>query len=212
MKRKLIGMVLIAVMLSGCGSNATTQTTESNEPVASEATTEASSEQGDLSELDALGEVEVEEKLFDVELTIPADYVGEKTQADLDEMAKESGYKSITLNDDGSATYIMTKAQHRQMLDELTESMNETLNEMIESESYPNFKKIEANSNFTEFNITTSSTELDMNESFSVMAFYMYGGMYNIFSGDNVDNIVVNFINEESGEIISTSNSSDMSD
>lgn len=27
-----------------------------------------------------------------------------------------------------------------------------------------------------------------MNESFSTMAFYMYGGMYNVFSGENVSN------------------------
>lgn len=39
---------------------------------------------------------------------------------------------------------------------------------------------------------------------------YMYGGMYHIFNGTEVDNIAVGFINEATGEIINTANSRDM--
>ena len=49
-----------------------------------------------------------------------------------------------------------------------------------------------------------------MNESFSTMAFYMYGGMYNIFNGTEVDNIHVDFVNADSGEIISSSDSKNL--
>ena len=49
-----------------------------------------------------------------------------------------------------------------------------------------------------------------MSESFSVMALYMYGGMYGIFSGEEVDNVHVDFKNADSGEIISSANSEDM--
>ena len=89
--------------------------------------------------------------------------------------AKRKVYKSITLNDDGSATYVMTKKQHKDMMDEMTNSLNESLNDLIGSKDYPNFTDIKANDNFTEFTITTKSTELDMSESFSAMMFYMYG-------------------------------------
>ena len=83
------------------------------------------------------------------------------------------------------------------------------MNEMVGSENYPNFTKIEANENFTEFTVTTKSAELDMNESFSTMAFYMYGGLYGVFSGENVSNISVTFINADTGQVIETANSSD---
>ena len=57
--------------------------------------------------------IEVDENLLTVELTIPADFVGETTQEELNQTAKEEGLKSITLNEDGSATYVMTKKKHK---------------------------------------------------------------------------------------------------
>lgn len=204
MKRKLIVLLIATTFaLSSCGAS------ETSDGQTIEESSKETLENTDLSEIDSIGDVEVEENLFSVELTIPADFVGEKTQDDLDAVATENGYKSITLNADGSATYVMTKAQHQEMLDEMATSINDSLAELIGSEDYPNITAITANDNFTEFTITTKSTELDMNESFSVMMFYMYGGMYGIFSGEQADNIHVDFVNADSGEIISSSNSAD---
>ena len=84
----------------------------------------------------------------------------------------------------------------------IKESIVEALDEMIASEDYP-FTKIEPNSDFT-------SSELNLAESFSVLAFYMYGGMYNVFNGTEVENIAVDFINEATGQIINSANSRDM--
>lgn len=153
--------------------------------------------------------IEVDENLLTVELTIPADYVSETTQEELDTIAKENDFKSITLNEDGSATYVMTKGQHKKMMSEMENELNTALSEMIGSEDYPNFTNIKANSDFTEFTITTTSAELDYNESFSTIVFYMYGGMYNAFNGTTVDNIHVDFVNADSGEIISSADSSE---
>lgn len=206
MKKKLITSLLICtIVLSGCGASPNAPADTSSETV------EASTER-DISELDAIGDVEVDENLFTVELTIPADYVGETTQGELDATAKEKGYKSITLNDDGSATYVMSKKQHRELMDELATNINDSLDDMVGSEDYPNITDITANDNFTEFTITTTSTELSLNESFSVIVYYMYGGMYNIFNGTPVDNVHVDFINIDSGEVIGSSDSSDMED
>lgn len=208
MKKKIILLLLsTTLLLTACGSNATTETAPTAEAVPEVTTTESSDS---ISELEAIGDVEVDEGLFEVELLIPADFVGETTQEELDAIAAENGYKSITLNEDGSATYVMTKKQHKTMMEEMATSLNESLAEMIGSENYPNFTDIKTNDNFTEFTITTKSTELDLNESFSVMAFYMYGGMYNTFAGESVDNVHVEFINADSGEVISTADSKDM--
>lgn len=168
-------------------------------------------EESGIDELDAMGDVEIDKGLFNVEMTIPAEFVGEEaTQENLDQEAMKNGYKSIILNEDGSATYTMTKTQHNKMMDEMKTSFDISFQEMVASEDYPNVVSIKANDNYTEFIVVTKNQELDMSESFSVLTFYMYSGMYNIFNGTEVDNINIKYINEASGEIISESNSSDM--
>lgn len=161
-------------------------------------------------DLESLGDLEVDKGLFNVEITIPADFVGETTQAELDAIATEHGYKSIVLNSDGSATYTMTKEQHKILMDGIVESINTSLSEMIGSADYPNFTAITANDDFTHFEVTTKSTELDFTESFSVVAFYLYGGMYHAFNGSTVDNIHVDFINADSGQIIESADSANI--
>lgn len=205
-KRILIVLMIVTlfvclIVLSGC-----TEKKEENN-----ITNEGNEIVNDIENLDDLAKVEVEKGLFDVELTIPATYIGDKTQEELTATAQENGYKSITLNEDGSATYIMTKSQHKKLLKNMKKSFDEGLDELIGSEEYPSLKKIETNDNYTEFTITTTSTELNLTESFSVMAFYMYGGMYSVFSGEAVDNVHVKFVNDVTGEIISEANSNEMS-
>lgn len=155
--------------------------------------------------------IEVNENLLTVELTIPSDFVGETTQEELNQtVEEEEGFKSITLNEDGSATYVMTKKKHKEMMSEIKTGIDEELQAMVGSEDYPNFTKVEANKDYTSFTITTTSTELDLAEAFSVMNFYMQGGLYNVFNGTPADNIHVDFVNAASGEIIESSDSSDM--
>lgn len=216
MKKRLLPLLLVAMILTSCGeqpsspdASSTANTTVTESTAAESSATES---EDALSELEAIGSIEVEEQLFDVTLTIPKDYVGETTQDELNKTCKEKGFKSITLNEDGSATYVMTKSQHKDMMAEYRDQINASLQEMIASETYPNFTAIEANDNFTEFTVTTKSTELDLAESFSVMAFYVYGGMYAIFEGTEVDNISVTFINADTGKVLHTSNSSDMAE
>lgn len=203
MKKRIV-LLLITCALSfnlvACGNgniNAESQKTAAN------------SEES-LDDLGPSGEFEVDEGLFNVKLTIPADFIGETTQEELDEVCKEEGLKSIILNDDGSATYTMTKKQHKALLEELRENINTTLDEMPGSEDYPNITRIEANDNFTEFKVTTKNTELDFAETFSIITFYFCGGMYNAYSGDEIEDISVTFVNSDSGEIIDTFNSSDI--
>ena len=213
MKTKLLLTLLaLTITCSGCGSK-TSNLDISSESQAAETVVETeSTTESDLTDLNSLGDVKVEKELFDVVITIPADYVGETTQEELEEKAKDSDIHSITLNDDGSATYVMSKSQHKKLMQEMADNINNSLADMINSDDYPNITDIKANSDFTNFTVTTTSTELGLTDSVSVMAFYMYGGLYAIFNGTEVDNIHVDFVNADSGEIISSSDSSDMTD
>ncbi len=225
MKKSIVAVILSLVMsitmTSGCGKKAedprSDQAPVTEAPAGQGEETDITAESDDfeksMKQVEAIGDMDVDKGLFDVTLTIPKDFIGDDmTQEKLDESVKEKGYKSATLNDDGSVTYVMTKAQHKEMVDGIKESINETLAEMVESEDYPNITDVTANDDFTSFTITTKNAEPDLSESFAVMGLYMCGGMYAIFNGVKVDNIHVDYVNADSGEIISSANSKDMAD
>ena len=158
--------------------------------------------------LESLGKVTTENGIFYVTITIPADMVGaETTQASLDAEAGKN-FTSAKLNDDGSVTYKMTKKQHKAMLEEFTKGIDEGLQEMVDNSDYA-FTKITHNANYTSFDAYLSTSEVGMTEGFMVLGFYMYGGLYSLFSGENVDNVAVNFYGPD-GNLISTANSADM--
>lgn len=156
-------------------------------------------------------EAVADQKLSPVEFTVPADFVeGETTQEALDAQVNENGWKSATLNEDGSVTYEMSKVQHKEMMEVLKVRFDEGLPDIINSEDYPNFVSVTANDDYTEFKITTRAESLNFAETFSVLAFYMVGGMYNSFNGTPANNISVQYINEASGAIIEEYNSGNM--
>lgn len=156
------------------------------------------------------GKIEVEKEIFNVKITLPAALAEGTTQEDLDQAIKDGVYHTASLNEDGSVTIKMSKRQHKKCMDNMAADMEKSLQEMVGSEDYPNFTDVQANQNYTHFTVTTTSEELDMMESFSVLGFYMMGGMYAAFNGDAGATITVDFVNADSGKTISSANSSDM--
>ena len=147
--------------------------------------------------------------LFNVALTIPAEYVEGTTQKELNKQAKEGAFKSATLNKDGSVTYVMSKSQHKEMLNTLKDSIADELNKIPNSTNYPNVTKVEANDDYTKFTVTTASTELSFEEQFLSVQLYIYGGMYNAFN--NLSPVIsVDYVNADSGATIYSGKSSDI--
>ena len=146
----------------------------------------------------------MEKNIFSVTLTYPASMVDEGTTQDSlnNEISGIDGIKSATLNEDGSVTYIMTKAYHKQIMDDMAQTIDESMAEMVSSEDYPNFTKVEANEDYTVFTVTTKSKALSLDESLSLLQFYTEGAFYNVVSGNDADSIHVDFVNADTGEII----------
>ena len=221
----LIATALLTATLTACsGSTGTTSdsTSKSNqqEAAATDTTTETQTEpqaaaQASTTESD--GGINVDKGLLNVEITIPADYAETygftfKSQEEADSYAKEQGFKSVTLGDDSSVSLVMSKSQHKKMMDGLNKTIDEALQEMVGSEDYPNITAVEHNDNFTDIKVTTKSEELSLNESFSTLSLYLFGGMYNAFNGTPVDNIHIDFVNNASGEVIDSFDSKNLED
>lgn len=155
------------------------------------------------------GQIKVEKEAFDVHITLPPEFCGKVTQKDLDAAVSRGEFHAATLNGDGSVTYEMSKSQHQKMIKDLAASVDQMMSEMVGSEEYPNVTRVEANRQYNHFTVTTKSTELDYNEKFVVLSFYMLGGMYATFNGDSDIEITVDFVNADSGKLIESANSSE---
>ena len=180
----------LALCLTACGGGAASSTAAGSDATAST----SASENG----------LNVEKNLFSVTLTYPASMVDEGTTQDSlnNEISSIDGIKSATLNEDGSVTYVMTKAYHKQIVDDMAQTIDESMAEMVGSEDYPNFTKVEANEDYTVFTVTTTSKSLSLNESLSLLQFYTEGAFYNMVSGNDADSIHVDFVNADTGELI----------
>lgn len=211
MKKLLCLLLSLSLLLCACGPKAPDPSASKDDPpqTTNQSDEESKTQDDDLG-LASIGDVDVDAGLFNVTITVPADFLDEGvTQENLDEQAKEKGFKSITLNDDGSATYVMTKAQHEEMMDGIRQSIDESLLEMASSEDYPSVVSIDANEDYTEYKITVNAEEVGLQESFLVLSLYVFGGMYHVFNGTEPGNINVQYVNETTGAVIQEANSSD---
>lgn len=188
--------------LTAC-SNQTADRDETTSSAAAAATEEAAenTEQGDTAGTAETAQAAEEET---VSLTIPTVYESVSTQEEADTIRDKNGYISATLNEDGSLTIVMTRADHEQMVQEFESSVEEAMQSMIGSDSFPNITDIEVNEDYSSFTVTTSSEEVDSLEAIASNELVMYGTLYHIYTGNDVDNIRVDFVSADSEETLKT--------
>ena len=152
-----------------------------------------------------------EEDLKEISLTVPGAYLDEnKTQADYDAEASEAGFQSAVLNADGSVTYVMTKARHRELLSGMAAEIDQALSEMIASGEYPNFVSITHNDDYTEFTVVSRAKELDFSEMSASWAITLLSERYAAFRGEEAENCHIEYVNENTGEAFNIANSAEM--
>ena len=190
MKKILLILLVLSMFITfaGCSSNDSSDV-ETSSPLESE--TVEDSLQEDEDELSAIGDVEVENGILTVSITLPASLVKDATQEDLDNDTSGT-YQSAELNDDGSVTMKLTKTQYKEMLASISQELDACIKEISESDDY-NIDKVEHNDDFSKFDVTLSTDEVGLYDSIASLAFYMYGGMYQIFKGSKSANVVVNY-------------------
>ena len=66
--------------------------------------------------------------------------------------------------------------------------------------------KIEYNEDYSEFTVTVSEDELGIIERQAADELVMYGTLYHVYTGNDVDHITVNYVNG-SGETVETADS-----
>ena len=152
-------------------------------------------------------EVQVDEGAFKVDITLGAYFFEDMTVEEIKEGARQEGYSGCVVNEDGSVTYTMTKAQHKELLDAYKKSMDESIAELLDGDkAVASFVDIKYNNDFSEINVYVDSSLYTFWDSFYVLSFYIMGAYYQNFAGvalEEVD-VVVNYIDNVSGEILDT--------
>ncbi len=118
-----------------------------------------------------------------IALTIPGIFATDATQNKLDKTAKELGYEAMTLDEEGNITYTITKEQHKEMMSNLRNGLEETFKDMVGKGSFKKITNIEANEDLTYIKVTLSSKDTDTNTSLSLVQFKTYSSMYYAFNG-----------------------------
>ena len=212
MKRILAILMVLAMTLSLCAcgggeKSPAQESTSSTNQETMEASDESTESVEGAEEVDD-GGIEVDEGLLSVEVTLPASFFEEETPEEIKAAAEENGFKECIVNEDGSVTYKMSKAKHKEMLEEMKASMDESIDEMINGEdAVESFVKIEYKDEFSSFDVYVNPELYTEWDGLYVLAFYLSGAYYQAFDGKDVEkiDIVVNFINNDTNEIISTS-------
>ncbi|MBB6176394.1 hypothetical protein HNQ82_001208 [Anoxybacillus tengchongensis] len=179
------------VFLAACGNN--------NEKELNAAETNASE---NINKDDSIS---VDKNLLDVEVTLPASLFEGR---DIDEVVAEAegdGIKEVIKNADGSLTYKMTKAKHKELIGELENGIKKTIDELKRDKSLIVIQDITYNDNFSEFNMSVdvSSSENSM-YGLAAIGLGISGMYYQVFNGVKDFKVTVNIKNASTGEILDT--------
>jgi hypothetical protein len=183
--KKLLMVLVTLTLLAACSSEETSKK-ESKEDAAKKEES-----------------VEVDKKLFNVEITLPASMTEGESLDTIKADAKENGIKEVTQNEDGSITYKMSKSTHKKMLKEISASIDETIEETKTSEEFVSIKNIKHNDSFSEFTMIVDKEKYENSmDGFATMTLGMSGMMYQMYEGVSEDeySVKIQVEDEASGE------------
>ena len=191
---------ILVLLLAGCAS------TEETEPATPETDSAASAESDSQEpEEGEGGGVEVDGGLFEVEVTLPPDFLGELSEEEIAANAEESDFSDYTINPDGSVTYTMSRVAYEAALAEMKTGLDESIQETVNE--YPNvIRSVTYDDDVTEFEVVVdrAAYEAEFGVGFIGFTFGLGGMFYQIFSGvpEAEQQVVIDYVDEQTGEVL----------
>lgn len=151
--------------------------------------------------------VDVDKGLFSVEVKLPASFFEGEDMEQVVAGAEEEGVGEATVNDDGSVTYKMSKNKHKEMMDDLATSVEETKTEITDSGNYPSIQSVENSNNFDKFTVTVDREAYESSfDGFVTLSLGLVGSYYQAFDGRDADDMHVEIEMKDAatGEVFDT--------
>lgn len=214
--KKLAVLLSAALMLTACASatdpqaasaqtaEAAAQETENGAPLEGAADGQESSAQAAPG---GTTQAQAEKAEETVTIVIPTVYESVKTQEEADSIKEQNGYESAVLGEDGSLTVVMSRSRHEELISRFRESVDKAVSEIVSADDGSTIEKIEYNDDYSVFTVTVSGDEIGTVERQTADELVMYGTLYHIYSGSNVDHITVDYVSSGSGEVIESADS-----
>lgn len=186
----IILAVLLILSFAGCAQTGADSTTGNDNG----ATTETTS-----------AKIETDEKLLSVDITLPASmFEGQDmTTFDADAYANEQGFSAAKVNDDGSITVTMSKAKHKELLEEMANSLDTSFAEFVNGESTPYIKEISHNDDFTAVTMKVDKAAYENAFDFTPLAIGMSVAMYQAFIEAEY-HVEISIVDAATGETINS--------
>lgn len=209
MMKKSISLFLalfLLLSLVACGSGSSDEDSSGSSNSSANASASGSGSQDG-------GTMEVDKGLLNVNVTMPASFFSDMTPEEIQTAAQEQGYSKCVINQDGSVTYTMTRGKYNEIMEEMKTSLDESIADLVNGENaVESFLKIEYTDNLSEIDVYVDPDTYSSLDSMYAISFYILGAYYQVFGGTSPDDVdvVVNFINNNTNEIIDSASYQDM--
>jgi hypothetical protein len=147
-------------------------------------------------------EVSVDKNLLSVEITLPPDFTGDMSDFDKEVYLDENpGISDVELLENGSMKLTMSRAKHKEIMEEMEESMLNSFNELMTDEESSYIKDIRASNDYKKVDVMVDREGYENAFDFSSMTIMFSVGFYHIFEGSDFE-LVLRYIDEATEEVI----------
>lgn len=211
--KKRLALALAAVFalsLAACGQAPSSSASAAASSAASQPASAASGEAA------SGGEIEVDKGLLNVTITLPASFFtlldvsgdGSYTAQTFADSATDSRLKDVTVHEDGSLSFTVAKSEHKAMMDEMRQQILGSGAEL--QESFPSVKALEGDDGCTHFTLRVDRAAYENSfDAFALLTVQMQGLMYQAFNGTPDSAVVVEAVDDATGDVIATRDSSE---
>ena len=128
----------------------------------------------------------------DVEITIPKSLISEQASTELTEDQKSMGFKSASLNEDGSLTLVIAESEYDTLMQKLKQNTADSLESIVTDGTYPSVKDIEYNDDFSKITLIVEQQSFDEGlDSLSTLVAGLAGTIYQAYNGADADKLTV---------------------
>lgn len=143
----------------------------------------------------------------DVEVTLPANLMGDDNTGELMPEQIENGFKSSKVHEDGSITYQIDRKKYDRFMEMSKNELMATFNEMAGSGDYESITQVLYNQELTEVTLMVDPTVYqEGTDKYATKGIALKLVTYQLFSGVSIDKVevVVNVEASETNEVIDT--------
>ena len=202
MKKGLHLLVLTSVllMISACGSEVNSKNNSAHGEDKIEETNQSAEQT-----------IKVDKKLLNVEVTLPAIFVEKGEEMGdvlkLTDDDKENGISKKVENADGSITFTLSKAKHKEMLQEMQTGAEDVINELLNDENFTSFKELTFDKKLRNLKVTVDREAFENSfDGFGVLGLVFYSLFYQVLDGRTEEEIQmdVTYIDSLTQEVFDT--------